>query len=334
MQNKYDFLQEVHKTIQEQVIKKDRNQQKPVNQHFVPVSYQKRFRGPDGELWVYYFPQKQILKNAQPKKIGSAPNLYILPNDDGTADYLVEHFFGVLEDQSAPVIEKLLCEKEITEKERFWLCYFWGAQFCRSRDMIRSYQSLFGELQMQNLKMKYSSLEETRRLLQIESSDDPTITAEELFEFVHSDEYDIVYETPSILPMLLRLIPEIVEILWQSRITVLKAPGNKSFVTSDCSVILRPLDAPTKVIGFGVPGIARVMPISWNCCLVSDSSGSGVRRKTADKDMVRNINLALASEAHEFILGRNEELIASLVKATNAKKRVWSSNFKTSISAS
>lgn len=330
MLGKYDFLEKVHATIQERVIKKDRNQQKPVRQHFVPESYQKRFRGPENTLWAYLFDQKPIRQNAQPRIIGSVPNLYTLFNRDGTSDYYVEYFFGVLEDESAPVIKKLIHKEEITEEERFWLCYFWGAQFCRSLDMISSYQSLFGEFQIQSLRRKYSSLEETKRMLQMEPCSDPTFTAEELFEHVHSDEYDVVYETSSILPVLLRLIPRIVEILWQSRITVLTAPENKSFVTGDCSVVLRPLDKPTKSIGFDVPGIARVMPISWDTCLISDSIGSGIRRKAADRDLVRSINLAIASEAHKFIIGRNAELIASLIKATGANSRVWSSSLRVS----
>lgn len=333
MQKKYDFLQKVHETIQERVIKKDRNLQKPVNQHFVAKSYQEGFRSPERILWAYFFRQKQILPDVQPKRIGSVPNLYTLLNADGSSDYYVEHFFGVLEEESAPVIKKLLRQKDITEEERFWLCYFWGATFCRSLDMIRSYQNLFGELQIQSLRQKYFSLEETKRMLQMEPSDEPTLTAEELFDLVHSDEYNVVYETSSILPMLLRLIPRIVEILWQSRITVLTAPENKSFVTGDCSVVLRPLDKPTNRIGFDVPGIARIMPISWSTCLVSDSLGSGIRRKIADRDMVRNINLAIASEAHEFILGRNGELITSLIRATGAKDRVWSSSFRVSMAS-
>lgn len=288
MLEKYDFFEKVHKLIQERIIKKDQNRQKPVNQHFVPESYQRRFRGPENILWAYLFDPKQILPDAQPRRIGSERNLYTLLNGDGTSDYYVEYFFSVLEEESAPVIEKLLRDEEITEEERFWLCYFWGAQFCRSRDMISSYQSLFGELQ-------------------------------------------VVYETSSILPMLLRLIPRMVEILWQSRITVLTAPENKSFVTGDCSVVLRPLDKPTNGIGFDVPGIARVMPISWSTCLVSDSLGTGVRRKAADRSMVRSINLAIASEAHKFILGQNAELIASLVRATGAKSRVWSPSFRVSM---
>lgn len=330
MQEDYDFIQEVNKRIQERVIKKDRNQQKPINQHFVPESYQKRFRGPDNVLWAYYFAHKKILPNAQPRRIGSVPNLYTLTNNDGSADYYVEHFFGVLEEMSAPVIEKILGEKEITEEERFWLCYFWGANFCRSRDMIRSFQSLFGELQMQSLRQKYHSLEETKRLLDAESKYDPDITAEILFEFVQSDEYYVAFERSSILPTVLRLIPEVVETLWQSRITVLRAPEKKSFVTGDCSVILRALDKPIKRIGFNVPGVARVMPIAWSHCLVSDSRGAGIRIETAEAGMVRRINLAIASEAHEFILGRSEELITSLLNATSAEKRIWSSNFKIS----
>lgn len=328
MDPRHAFFSMVEETIKQLVEGKDRNPQKPVKQHFVPTSYQARFRGEDGKFWAYLLRTKRI-HSSDPGRVGYLDNLYTLPDDEGDPDYKVEHFFGVVEDKSAPAIEKLLRDEAITEEERFWICFFWGAAFCRSHDLIRSYRALFGDLQTRALRHKYSSLEETRRWLEVEPTKYKDITAEGLYEYVHSDEYEVVYESHSVLPALLRLMPRICQILWESRITVLRAPEGKSFVTGDNPVVLMPLNK-FGPIAFGVPDTAKVMPLSCEVCLVADSLGEGVRVRLADREMVRRINVQIASDAQEFIIGRSQALIASLVEATGARDRTWTSSFRVS----
>ncbi|WP_332608571.1 DUF4238 domain-containing protein [Achromobacter sp. ESBL13] len=328
MDPRHAFFSRVEETIQQLVERKDRNPQKPVKQHFVPTSYQARFRGDDGLFWAYLLRTNRIHKS-DPGRVGYLENLYTLPGAHGNLDYKVEHFFGVVEDKSAPAIEKLLRGEDIKEEERFWICFFWGAAFCRSHDLIRSYRALAGDLKIRELRRKYSSLEETRRWLEAELIEIQDVSAEELFERVHSDDYDIVYETHSVLPALLRLMPRICQILWDSRITALRAPEGKSFVTGDNPVVLMSLDKPGPT-GFGKPHTAKVMPLSCEVCLVADGLGEGIRRRPADRDMVRRINLKIASDAQEFILGRSRALISSLVEATGARTRAWTSSFKVS----
>lgn len=328
MDPRYAFFSRVEETIQQLVERKDRNPQKPVKQHFVPTSFQARFRGEDGNFWIYLLRTKRF-HSSDPGRVGYLNNLYTLPDAEGGLDYKVEHFFGVVEDKSAPAFEKLLRDEAITGEERFWICFFWGAAFCRSRDIIRSYQALFGDLQTSAFRNKYSSLEETRHWLDAEPTKYKDITAEELYEYVNSDEYEIAYESHSVLPSLLRLMPRICQILWESRITVLHAPEGKSFVTGDNPVVLMSFGTPGQT-GFGLPDTAKVMPLSCEVCLVADGLGEGLRRFTADREMVRNINLRIASDAQEFIIGRSQALIASLVEATGAGHRTWTSSFRVS----
>ena len=328
MDPRHAFFSRIEETIKQLVNRKNRNPQKPVKQHFVPTSYQARFRGDDGKFCVYLLRAKRIY-SSDPGRVGYSNDLYTLPDEQGCPDYQVEHFFSVVEEKSAPAIEKLLRDEDLTEEERFWICFFWGAAFCRSRDIIRSYQALFGDLQTRAFRHKYSSLEETRRWLAAEPAKYKDITAEELYEYVHSDEYDIAYESHSVLPSLLRLMPHICQILWESRITVLHAPEGKSFVTGDNSVVLMSFREFGKT-GFGLPDTAKVMPLSWRVCLVADGLGEGFRRFTADSEMVRNINLRIAADAQEFIIGRSQALIASLVEATGARHRTWTSSFSVS----
>lgn len=322
MAHPHSFFERVRETIQELVTKKDRNPQKPINHHFVPKSFQERFAGLDSSLFAYIFKSKKIHLNAQSSRIGSAPNLYTLPDDGGTHDLKIEHFFGVLEERSAPVIEKVIKDVSLTEEERFWLCLFWSAAFCRTHHMIRSARHFLGDLRSHDLRHRYYSLARTRHLLQQEPPEDPSITAEDLFKFVHSDEYEVIHEAHSVLPMVLELIPEISQILWESRIVVLKAPENKSFVTGDSPVVLLAMDHWRR-LGFGLPGVARVMPISWDTCLMSFSPGQGFINAIADREQVRQINLVIAAQAHEFILGKSQKLIESLVNATGAINRTW-----------
>lgn len=328
MDPRHAFFSKVEETIKQLVEGKDRNPQKPVKQHFVPTSYQARFRGDDGNFWAYLHRTRQI-HSSDPGRVGYLKNLYTLLDEQGAPDYKVEHFLGVVEDKSAPAIEKLLRDEAITEEERFWICFFWGAAFCRTHDLLRSYQALFGDVQTIELRRKYSSLEETRRWLEAEPTKLQDVTAEELFELVHSDDYEIVYEPHSVLPALLRLMPHICQILWESRITVLRAPEGKSFVTGDNPVMLMSFGKPGP-IGFGLPDTAKVMPLSCEVCLVADSLGEGLRRFTADCERVRRINVKIASDAQEFIIGRSQGLIASLVEATGAGNRTWTSSFRVS----
>jgi hypothetical protein len=45
------------------------------------------------------------------------------------------------------------------------------------------------------------------------------------------------------------------------------------------------------------------------------------------REQVLQINLAIASNAQEFILGESHQQIAKLVDATGAKERKWMSSF-------
>lgn len=326
MDDRYIFFSRVENTIRELVAKKNRNPQKPVNQHFVPVTYQARFRGKDGALWAYIFGLGRIVKDAQPRRMGCIPDLYTLPNEQGAPDYQVEHFFTVVEDMSAPAIKRVVNGDEITEEDRFWLCFFWGAAFCRSYDMIRSYQALFSDLHKQELRSQVSSLEAAKRLLE-QSPNDDELAAEELFTYVHSDEYEIVYGSHSVLPSVLRLMPMICHFLWQSRITILLAPESEPFVTGDSPVVLFPENERGQT-GFKLS--TRAMPLSSDVCLISTPRMSGVDKYTAPENQVRAINLLIASSAHQFILGRSKDLISSLIAATNVRQRVWTSLFQLS----
>lgn len=326
-QEPHAFMAEVEAMIREMVTRKDRNPQKPVRQHFVPRTFQKRFRNGEGELWTYHFGSRQ-LRRSEVGQLGWVNNLYTLPDDDGTGDYKVEHFFGVVEDKSAPALDRVAQGQEVTEEDRFWLCFFWGSAFCRSRDMIRSYQVLLSEVHMRDLRHTISSVEAAQRHLDQHGGEKYGISARELFEFVQSDAYDVEYETHAVVPPLLRLMPHLCQILWDSRVTVLKAPAGESFITADSPVVLMPLGR-TQRVGFGLRGTARVMPISCDICLVSHA-GRGLRRIEATRDEVRRINMALAYGASEFLLGSNEALLHSLVCATSATNRVWRSSFTVS----
>ncbi|AKZ64598.1 hypothetical protein F506_19805 [Herbaspirillum hiltneri N3] len=326
MDDRYVFFYRVENTIKELVAKKNRNPQKPVNQHFVPVTYQERFRGKDGALWAYIFKLGRIVNDAQPRKMGWISDLYTLPNEQGAPDYQVEHFFTVVEEMSTPAIKRVLNGDEITEEDRFWLCFFWGAAFCRSYDMIRSYQALFADLHKQELRSQVSSLEAAKRLLEDGPNDDG-LTAEELFTYVHSDEYEIEYGSHSVLPAVLRLMPMICHFLWQSRITILLAPEGEPFVTGDSPVVLFPTHKRGQT-GFKLS--TRAMPLSSDVCLISTPRMSGVEKHMAPEEQVRAINLLIASSAHQFILGSSKDLISSLATATNAGQRVWKSLFQVS----
>ncbi|MHA6896183.1 DUF4238 domain-containing protein [Ralstonia pseudosolanacearum] len=317
------FFDRVESSIKEIVTKKNRNPEKPHKHHFVPRSYQKRFQGDADFLWGYIFSSKRICP-VDPMRIGWLRDLYALPNEDDTQDFQVEHFFSVIEDKSAPGIERLLRGEDITEEERFWLCFFWGAAFCRSHDMIRSYQSISAKLHEQEIRDRHSSIEAVRCLL-AENPSAEGISAEELFDFVHSDEYEVVYEPHSVLPAILRMMPMICHLLWQSGINVLQAPEGKSFVSGDSPVVLLPRDSHRSPGGFG--SSARAMPLSRDVCLISTPKKSGIHRYAASRDDVRNLNLLVAHSAHELIIGRSQRLISSLVDATNARNRVWSPLF-------
>ncbi|MDO3624459.1 DUF4238 domain-containing protein [Ralstonia pseudosolanacearum] len=318
MDEQYAFFARVPEIIRDRIIKHGLNPQKPVKQHFVPTSHQARFRGNGGALWAYLFPLKRIV-DAHPSRIGRIPDLYTLPDENGNPDYQVEHFFAAIEDLSAPVIERLLNGDELTEEDRFWLCYFLGISFCRSNDLIRSYQSLYAELHIRDLRGRYSSLESTRR--ELEKYPNPgEITAEELFDFVHSDEYDIVYENHTVVPDILKLIPGICQLFWKSRLTIIHAPEGKSFITGDSPVVLLKTLAREPM---GFMRAIRVAPLSSDVCLISTPRMSGIERNVANRDQVRNVNLLVASSAYEFILGRSDALISSLVRATGVERRVW-----------
>jgi hypothetical protein len=100
----------------------------------------------------------------------------------------------------------------------------------------------------------------------------------------------------------------------------------KSFVTTDAPVLLTTV-APRKSslwgVGFGNTDALVLFPLTESCALVMYGSDGTQHHRTADKEEIRRINLALADHCQRFVIGREAALVRSLSNHLGIVNKKW-----------
>ena len=190
----------------------------------------------------------------------------------------------------------------------------------RTPEFERAYNEMSEGLMKRITKDLFSSLDRTEEILRQEPKEE-RVTAEEIYQFVQSDEYRINFHRNASLrtmaDLVTELTPEVMALNW----AVVHATLDTSFVTTDAPfVLVAPNDFRSRgMVGFGLrtPGAVKLFPLSQSACLIMgdfirDEGGFEIVHEKAGVGKVTKINLALASRCERFLLGRDEALVKSI----------------------
>ena len=257
---------------------------KPVKQHYLPVSYLKGFSDPNilrrlNKHNIYVYEKGRSVRVSTPKAEAYEKHLYTLSTSNGD-EFKVEKYLAGVEDEATPIIAKAQSkEYEFSPAEKKLLAQYIALMFTRT-PALREYERKFSGP---------ASLIVLKKL----ASDDPEGFAKEWDAYVKGDKDapNADYARKRILEGVLdkedpdtplesmlyvaRMIAEIIEQFgWQ----VLHACRHETFVTSDFPIVGVERYSSTQMrlgVGFNTPNSEFYFPLSAKTCL----------RMAADIDM-------------------------------------------------
>lgn len=291
----------------------------PIRHHYLPQMYLKGFCKED-MLWVYDREKKEY-RQQTPINTCLIKHYYSQEKDDGSRDTSVESSLSELESRVALTIAKIDNAEPTSDEEYGFLATFVALLITRVPG-FESVLDLFVESVLkQMMRIRTSSeerIQESIRTYKEETGND--LNPQDLLDVVDG-KFKITAHPNHRIRTMVELTQPLAELFIGKDWYFLQAPAKKSFVTSDNPVALispRGYDPSGFYgVGHGTPGAVTVIPLSQKTCLLMQDGDSYVHFRQAQNDFIRRTNLLVTSGCDRFLIGRNRELLGSLVNRTN-----------------
>ena len=309
----------------------------PKRQHFLPKFYLEGFTK-EGKLALYDRELDEI-RIQQPINTGVIGHFYTLQDSEGRNRYELEHLLSEYEGKSDKVIRKLVGKEDIGAEERTDLAMFIAFAAFRTPDMVDSVKTLNSTFIHDLAKKMFTDLEAVKvwmREKQDLSISEEAIEkeAKELVAFAKSGSYQITtdhrWAVLTTMEMAFNVAPILAGRDW---VLLHRENSKKSFITTDAPVVLT-TTAPRKNnfygIGFANADALVMFPLTESTALSIYGNGGGLEHRQANTEQVRHINLALADRCQRFVIGREENLVRSLVDYLGLANKTWQPKMQSS----
>ena len=297
----------------------------PKRHHIIPKFFLERFSR-DAFLSVYDRDCDEFRRQA-PINTAVIKDYYTFAEPDGQKNVEIEQGLAILEGATKPVLEKLDRFETLTQNERATVALFVALLQTRVPDFERSVDELMGGLAKRLLREAFANPERARASLRSYERDTGkplTASPEQMVEFVASDAYTVKTDRRYYLATMVRLASEVAPLLLTLNWNVLHAPDSKAFAVTDSPfIIIAPSGTRNDSYGAGImtPGAVKFVPLGRRTALYMGDSGSQLTHVDIDKRAVRRLNLELTVRAERYVFAADEELVRSLVKATQLAER-------------
>ena len=160
--------------------------------------------------------------------------------------------------------------------------------------------------------------EESLRTHEAETGVDMSdVSAQEIFEMIRDDHYEIHNPRQNNIKLMLSLALEIAQAVFRLNWEILAAPKGMSFLTCDnpFTVVPPPL-FDDSIQGYGIltPGASTVVPLSSKTAICFSGEGDRTRGAVVYKNFLRNTNVVVAANSERFVIARDEPLLRSVVR--------------------
>ncbi|NHZ87170.1 MAG: DUF4238 domain-containing protein [Planctomycetia bacterium] len=283
----------------------------PKKQHYLAQFYLKGFCSDyntsikqisknSNRLWYYDLKRKEY-RNQHIRKIASQNYFYSWTDEMGKKDYSIEKELGEFENQISPLIKEInditvLLQKHrkithnvtINSNQRIWLLEFLRMMIVRVPSLINTIKNAFVNDMENNFP--------------------------ELFDSKDSSfKKDVLKTVLNIGSKKNKFL----DVWFNREIWIVFPSSNKaSFITSDRPVWRFNKNGPN---GIAYDDTEVYLPLTQNCLLMvtSQETDTSLLRFTSinDKSLIREFNKRQASYATEIVLGRDEDLLRSLLKS-------------------
>ncbi|QDQ28434.1 DUF4238 domain-containing protein [Chitinimonas arctica] len=303
----------------------------PKRQHFLPQFYLEGFTS-DGRLAVYDRKQNKF-RLEQPKNTAVETQFYTVRDADDRPRYEVEAMLSAFESKAAPIIGKLVAQKQIDDNERANLAIFVALAAMRTPDFFNSLE-LFREARILDItKQLYAEVDAVAATLrknpQFADLSDKDIheDAKLMVQMAQNDGLEVGvnknWTVKKAIDTAFNVAPLLKSRDW---IVFVRESDKKSFITSDAPVVLISEGASANGfcdVGYGSAKAIILFPLTESCMLVMRGNGGNLNWVPANTDAVRLLNLRVASQCKSYIVGRDEALLRSLVENLALSGKKW-----------
>ena len=290
--------------------------------HYLPQMYLRGFADEADLVWVFdrlenSYLHQHVIVTAVKK------DFYTIVGSDGQKTDAVETLMAnMVEGPMKRIIEKLDKKNVKWEGEdRAILALFVALLRTRNLAFDKDQTEITEQFQRWWAKARHSSLEaveESFREYQEKTGEDMAdVSAQEIFEMIRDDQYELHNPRQNNIKMMMSLSLEVAKTLFQLNWEILAPPKGMSFVTCDNPFTVVPptfFDGTFEGYGILTPGASTVVPLSRRTAICFSGEGERTRGAVVYKDFLRHTNLVVAANSERFVIAREEPLLRSLVR--------------------
>lgn len=282
-----------------------------MKQHYLPKFYLDGFTEPHAEklrtpyCWLYYRCEGRWKKRA-PKNIATKTDLYSITDDEGTRHDELEKFLSSVESQTAKIMASVIAKgRKLEGEDRQWLALFIAVMFNRLPAYLDQWVQSIIQVETSRMELlRGHPLAFYALKKQYEHKTGKKLPDSFGPEHLDPKRYKIVPSKEFVLSLALSPVNLMAKVLADMSWTLLSAPGDSAFVTSDypsCAVNPRLQGTP-----YG-PGLLQrnvelTLPISRTIAMVIAWGGKRSCYLEATPPQVREVNIRTISGASEFIV--------------------------------
>ena len=290
--------------------------------HYLPQMYLRGFADEADLLWVFdrqndTYLHQGVLNTAVKK------DFYTIIGPDGQKSDAVEQMLAnSVEGPMKRIIERLDKKNVKWEGEdRAILALFVGLLRTRNLAFDKDQNESTEQFHRWWAKATHSSVEATEESLrkyESETGEDMSdVSAQELFEMIRGDQYELDNPRQNNIKMMLSLALEIAQAVFRLKWDILAAPKGMSFLTCDNPfTVVPPPFFDDSIQGYGIltPGASTVVPLSSRTAICFYGEGDRTRGAVVYKQFLRNANVVVAANSERFVIARDEPLLRSVVR--------------------
>lgn len=304
--------------------------------HYLPQMYLRGFANDAELVWVFdrqnntYLHQGII--NTAVKK-----DFYTIVGVDGQKTDAVEQMMANMVEGPMKAIIERLDKRTLTweGEDRAILALFVALLKTRNLAFDRDQNEFIDQFYRWWAKATHSSVEaaeESLRKHDQKTGDDMTgVSAQEIFEMIRDDQYEIKNPRQNNIKMMMSLALEVAKALFRLNWEILSAPKGCSFVTCDNPfTVVPPPFYDGSLVGYGIltPGASTVVPLSYKSAICFYGEGDRIRGAVVFREFLRNTNVVVAANSERFVIARDEALLRSVVRKGNLDQWQAGSRFK------
>jgi hypothetical protein len=289
--------------------------------HYLPEFYLEGFIDSHNEpcLWVYEKGDPKI-KKVSVKNIAIQKHYYSFITQEGQRDSeTFENFLAFIENNAAPVFDKIRRQEILSEEERGWFAIFLSSLLTRVPNFRESIEVSAAEV-IKRINVKLASNKETFksmvRTFEKETGNKLNSSLEDLRDFILSGRYKIKVE-PQFSLLMMTMINDLGPIFHKMNWTILVSDGHK-FVTSDNPLFYDdPTHDPSSPYGVGLLNKSMILtfPITKESALLATWNKGKLSYSKCSNKLVRGINHRTVQSALKFVFSSEiSEELNSLVQ--------------------